>query len=160
MKRLFYSAVLPCLALASAAQAQAPATAPILMVRSAKAIERQAAINAIQTQLKAFGRDDYQTAIQYQSAGLRKNFPTADSFRTMMVRLYPEFAHYKKVVFGPARCDVFGRHLQIVASVTGQDSVTVPAVYLMVREGKTYHIEGVAARTKMPADTNAPASDV
>jgi hypothetical protein len=156
MKRLLVPSVaLSIITLAHAALAQAPATG-----RAAKTVERQAAINSIQAQLKAFGRDDYKTAILYQSTGLKKNFLTPDAFRTMMLRTYPEFAHYKRVVFGPARCDLTGAHLQILASVTGQDGVTVPSVYLMVREGKTYRVEGVAGGAQTPPDIAAPANDV
>jgi len=61
----------------------------------------------------------------------------------MMVRTYPEFAH-----------------LEVFASVTGQDGITVRAIYLMVREGKMYHVEGVAGGAQFPADINAPAKDV
>ena len=140
MSRLLTSMlVLPLAALAAASVAQTPTLA-----RPAKAAERTAAISAIQAQLKAFGRDDYKTAIGYQSSGLKKNFASPDQFRAMMTRVYPEFAHSKRVVFGPAQADAAGAHLAIPTAVTGTDGVTVHAVYLMVREGKSYKVEGVA----------------
>lgn len=140
-------------------RAQDPDAAPM---RAAKAAERLAAINSISAQLKAFRKDDYKTAVTYQSAGLRHNFPSTDAFRTMMVRTYPEFAHSKSVQFGSAKSDAAGAHLAIQASVTGQDGVTVRAVYLMVREGKTYRVEGVAGGAQAPpgGGVNAPANDV
>jgi len=133
-----------------------------ITLRPAKAAERQAAIMSIQTQLKAFARDDYKTAITYQSAGLRKNFTSSDAFRTMMVRVYPEFAHFKSVQFGPAKSDPSGAHLAIGVAVTGQDGVTVRAFYLLVRENKIYRIEGVQGGAQVPADTgmNTPGRDV
>ena len=137
---------------------QDPDAAP---TRAAKAAERTAAINSIQAQLKAFRKDDYKTAVGYQSAGLRHNFPSTEAFRAMMVRTYPEFAHSKSVTFGTAKCDAAGLHLAIQASVTGQDGVTVKAVYLMVREGKAYHVEGVAGGAQEPGGgLNAPTNDV
>ena len=158
MKRLLVPiAALSLLAFTSVARTQVPKP---VQIRPAKTAERLAAINSIQAQLKAFGRDDYKAALLYQSNGLKKNFASPDAFRTMMLRTYPEFAHYKKVVFGPARCDLPGTHLRILATVTGQDGVTVPSVYLMVREGKTYRVEGVAGGAQMPADLDAPAKDV
>lgn len=158
MKR---SLILPLVAalVIAAAITQAQNILPAKM-RSAKAAERQAAVNSIQTQLKAFGRDDYKTAITYQSAGLKKNFSSVDAFRTMMVRVYPEFAHYKTVVFGPAQCDPAGAHLAIPVSVIGQDGVTVKALYLMVREGKIYRVEGVLSQTQPPPDLTGPSTDV
>lgn len=129
-------------------------------MRPAKAAERQAAITSIQAQLKAFGRGDYKTAVTYQSAGLKRNFPSTEAFREMMVRTYPEFAHYKTVTFGPAQADPAGVHLAILASVTGQDGITVKAVYLMVREGKVYRVEGVAGGAQLPLEDNGPSKDV
>lgn len=158
MKRLLvFPLAVSLLVATSFAQAQTPIT---VKMRPAKAAERQAAINSIQAQLKAFGRDDYKAAITYQSAGLKRNFLSADAFRTMMVRAYPEFAHYKSATFGPAQCDPAGLHLAIVASVTGQDGVTVKAIYFMVREGKIYRVEGVEGGAQIPADMSAPAKDV
>ena len=144
-------------ALAATAQAQAPA-----LVRPAKAVERAAAIMSIQAQLKAFGRNDYKTAITYQSSGLKKSFPSAQVFRSMILQVYPEFAHTKRVVFGPAQTDKTGVHLAIPTAVTGIDDVTVHAVYLMVREGKIYRVEGVAGGAPhLPSeDDGVPSKDV
>ena len=131
--------------------------------RPAKAAERSAAISAIQAQLKAFGRDDYKTAITYQSSGLKKNFASPLQFRAMIVQVYPEFAHSKHVVFGPAQADTTGVHLAIPTAVTGQDGITVHAVYLMVREGKVYRVDGVAGGAIAPPSDDssaAPSRDV
>lgn len=145
------------LALAAAVSAQTPA-----LVRPAKAAERTAAIGAIQAQLKAFGRGDYKAAIVYQSAGLKKNFASPDQFRAMIVQVYPEFAHSKRVVFGPAQADAAGLHLAIPTAVTGTDGITVHALYLMVREGKSYKVEGVAGgAVSPPSEVNSgPSRDV
>ncbi len=137
----------------AAVSAQAPAP-----VRPAKAAERIAAITAIQAQLKAFGRGDYKAAIVYQSSGLRKNFTSPQQFQAMITQVYPEFAHSKRAVFGPAQANPTGSHLVIPAAVTGLDGITVHAVYLMVREGKSYKVEGVAGGAT-PAPSN-PGSDV
>jgi len=148
---------LAALAPLPAVQAQAPAAS---RARPAKASERLAAIGSIQAQLKAFGRDDYRAAIIYQSAGMKSTFPSVGAFRAMMLRAYPEFAHYKSVTFGSAQCDAPGVHLAIPATVTGKDGVTVRAVYLMVREGKVYRVEGVAGGAQSLPDNGGPSKDV
>ena len=144
-------------AVAATAFAQAPN-----LVRPAKAAERAAALNAIQAQLKAFGRGDYKTAITYQSSGLKKSFQSPGQFRAMIMQAYPEFAHSKRVVFGPAEADAAGAHLAVPAAVTGQDGVTVRAVYLMVREGKAYRVDGVVGGSVAPPaeDNSLPSRDV
>ena len=150
---------LTALTIVLSAHAQDPGTAPM---RPAKAAERAAAINSIQIQLKAFRKGDYKTAVTYQSAGLRHMFASTDAFRAMMLRMYPQFAHFKSVQFSVASCDSSGAHLAIPAAITGQDGVTIHAVYLMVREGKVYHVEGVAGGAQAPVDNAAdvPSRDV
>ena len=81
----------------------------------------------------------------------------------MIVQVYPEFAHSKRVVFGPAQADAAGAHLAVPAAVTGQDGITVHAVYLMVREGKVYRVDGVAGGAITPPSDDidtAPSRDV
>jgi hypothetical protein len=105
--------------------------------------ERKSAVDAIEAQLKAFKADDYKKAETYQSAGLRQNFRSTDEFREMMKKGYPQFANYKSVRFGDARCNAKGDQLQVRVTVTGQDGVTVRAVYLMVREEGQYRVGSV-----------------
>jgi len=154
---LAFVSALGIFALTAAASAQAPG-----LVRAAKPAERTAAISAIQAQLRAFGRGDYKAAIVYQSSGLKRNFASPEQFRAMILRVYPEFAHSKRVVFGPAQSDTGGAHLAIPTAVTGIDGIIVHAVYLMVREGKSYKVEGVAggATTPPSAIDSGPGRDV
>lgn len=159
MSRLLTSIfALSATVLTVAASAQAHAN-----VRPAKAAERTAAISAIQAQLKAFGRGDYKAAIVYQSSGLKKNFASPEQFQAMIKQVYPEFAHSKRAVFGPAQTDASGSHLAIPIAVTGTDGITVRAVYLMVREGKQYKVEGVAGGAISPPSaigSDVPSRDV
>lgn len=158
MSRLLTSLAVSSIFAAAPAFAQTPD-----LSRPAKAAERTAAISAIQAQLKAFGRGDYKTAITYQSSGLKKNFASPLQFRAMIVQVYPEFAHSKRVAFGPAQADATGAHVAIPTAVTGLDGITVHAVYLMVREGKVYRVDGVAGGAILPPSGDsapAPGRDV
>lgn len=158
MSRLLTSIAVSSIFIAAAASAQTPN-----FVRPAKAAEKTAAVSAIQAQLKAFGRNDYKTAITYQSSGLKKNFASPLQFRAMIVQVYPEFAHSKHVAFGPAQADATGAYLAIPTAVTGQDGITVHAIYLMVREGKVYRVDGVAGGAINPPSDDigsAPGRDV
>ncbi len=132
------------------------AQAPAVKVRAAKAAERASAIASIQGQLKAFDRNDYKTAITFQSAGLRRNFASPGEFQAMITQAYPQFAHSKSITFGPARCDPAGLHLTLPATVTGKDGVTVHALYLLVREGKAYRVEGVGGGMRALPQSNTP----
>lgn len=161
MKRLSFAAILAVtatglLTIPLAAGAQAPA----VKVRAAKAAERASAIASIQGQLKAFDRNDYKTAITFQSAGLRRNFASPAAFAAMIMQAYPQFAHSKSITFGPAQCDPAGLHLALPATVIGKDGVTVHALYLLVREGKTYHVEGVGGGMRTLPESDTPDSAV
>ena len=157
MNRLLLPVTFSALVAASAAFAQDPLPA---RMHPAKTADRAAAISSIQAQLKAFGRDDYKTAVTYQSAGLKGNFPSTEAFRSMMVQTYPEFAHSKAVTFGPAQSDALGTHLVILTTITGQDGVKVRAIYMMVREGKIYRVEGVADSRSRLLENTGPSKDV
>lgn len=121
-------------------------------LRDPTAAERKAAEKAIEDQLKAFKADDYKKAEQYQSAGLRENFESPEQFRRMMKAAYPQFANYKSVKFGQARCDDKAEMVMIEATVTGQDGVVVRAVYMMVKEEGEYRVGGVNTPTTRRAD--------
>lgn len=141
------------------AQSGAPQDTPQLTMVPASAAVRKAASASIKAQLNAFAKDDYSKAVQYQSAGLKRNFPSVGAFRQMMTTTYPEFAHYKSVQFGDARADSKGLHVMMPVTLTGQDGVTLKALYLLVKEGKTYKVEGVAGGARAPLP-NDPSSSV
>ena len=161
MKRLPFAALftLSAAGLLAAALA-AGAQGAVLKTRAAKPAERASAIASIQGQLKAFNKNDYKTAVTYQSAGLRRNFSSPAAFRTLITQAYPQFAHSKSVTFGPAQCDATGSHLSLPATVIGKDGVTVRAMYLLVREGKAYHVEGVTGGMRVLPDSDTPDTPV
>lgn len=120
-------------------------------MRPAKAAERQAVAAAITAQLKAFQKGDFQKAAQYQSVNLKRNFPSIAAFRQMMKAGYPEFTNYKSVQFGDARADTSGRHVLMPVTLTGKDGITLHALYVMVKEGKVYRVDGVAGGVRPPS---------
>lgn len=126
-------------------------------MRPAKAAERQGVAASITAQLKAFQKDDFQKAAQYQSANLKRNFPSVPAFRQMMKAGYPQFTNYKSVQFGDARADASGQHVLMPVTLVGRDGVTLRALYLMVKEGKMYHVDGVVGGAKPPSPVSVDA---
>ncbi|HEY3330971.1 MAG TPA: DUF4864 domain-containing protein [Capsulimonadaceae bacterium] len=117
-----------------------PAPAPL---KAATEAQKKAAQKSITAQLDAFRQDDYYKARFYQGAGLQGHFRDADSFRTMMIHSYPQFAHYKSVKYGSARTDSDGEHVMIEADVTGKDGIVQHAIYSMHLENGVYRVESV-----------------
>lgn len=109
--------------------------------RPATPQERRAALSSVRGQLLAFRADDYVRANAYQANARR--MASADDLRSMITRMYPEYAHSKSVTFGAAQADPTGRHVDVAVAVTGQNDVRSRALYLMVREGTAYRVGGV-----------------
>lgn len=114
--------------------------------------ERKAVTGAIEAQLKAFKADDYAAAMKYQSAALREQVDSAEDFRRMIKNSYPQFAKYKSITYGNATCDPKAERVAIQVTVTGEDKITVKAIYLMVKEKDGYKVDGVEGGIKPRLD--------
>lgn len=114
--------------------------------------ELKAVKSAIEAQLKAFKADDYATALKYQSSNLKENFDSLDDFRRMMKQSYPQFARYRSISYGTATCDAQAERVAIQVTVTGEDKITVKAVYLMLKEADGYKVDGVMGGLKPKFD--------
>lgn len=116
---------------------------PVIGERSATAGERHQAITSIKSQLAAFARDDFAEAEKYQSAQLRKSFPSTQAFASMMRRGYPNFLRARQVVYGKARCERAGNRLTISVTLTDTHGTKAQAVYTMFKEAGIYRVQGV-----------------
>lgn len=118
---------------------------PVPKHRAATQVERQGVATAIRAQLEAFKKEDYKSAMIYQSKELRKNFGSLEEFRAMMRRNYPQFTRYKKVQFGKSLAVGEGKdiHFIVPVSLTGKDGIKVQATYMMVKEGGQYRVASV-----------------
>lgn len=110
--------------------------------------ERKAAVATIEGQLKAFKKDDYEAALKFQSSELKGNFANAEAFRRAIKQGYPQFANYKRISFGEARADRTGDRIAMSVILTGEDNVTVRAVYLLLREKGEYRVDAVLGGTR------------
>ena len=122
------------------AQDAAPASGDI---HPAKAADRRAAIASIQAQLKAFQKNDFVGAVRYQSSDLQAHFGSVATFQHMMETNYPAFLHFRSAAYGPAGTPDRGLNIVIPVTLLEGGGVKVQAIYFMVREGKTYKVNGV-----------------
>jgi len=109
----------------------------------ASATTKSAAEKSIIGQLDAFNHNDYVLATTYQAASLRGNFRTPEDFKRMIQRGYPQFAHYKTVLFGHATASAAGGMVAVPVILTGQDGVNVSATYYMHRQNGDFKVSGV-----------------
>lgn len=136
------------------------AMAPPLKWRAASTAERSAAIAPIRAQIEAFRADDYQRAMKYQSADMRRQFSSVTDFRQMMRSSYPQFTAPRRYTFGNARATSNAEVVAIPITLQGADGVTVRAEYLMTREKSGYRVASVAGggtqRRKAPQQPEQP----
>jgi hypothetical protein len=116
--------------------------------KAATAQQRKEAIASIRAQLNAFKRGDWKRAITYQSAGLKRNFPSNAAFQQMMETQYPAFLGFQSVQFGSAL--VLGKSIQVPVKLLNADGSVVSATYLMTKEGGIYRVEGVSGGVAAP----------
>ena len=136
------------------ALAQDAATGPS---RAASMADRKAAIAVIGAQLKALQKGNYPQVLQYQSSGLRHHFGSVAAFRRMMETHYPAFLTFQSVAYGPASTPDGGRHLAIPVTLRKGNGVKLPALYILVREGTGYKVDGVeGAMAPPPGATGGP----
>jgi hypothetical protein len=64
-----------------------------------------AAQGVISAQEQAFGRDDAATAYSYAAPAIRKQFPGADTFMSMVRDAYTPVYRHKSFEFGPAQVE-------------------------------------------------------
>ena len=141
----------------AAAPVQAQA-APEPNWKEAPAKEKEAAQKIIVAQLDAFKADDWDKAVTYQSAGLRRSFASTKQFEEVIKKTYPQFASYKEVKFGKARID--GPMLQIQVQLTGKDGTQIAALYSMIKEPidpkkpkvTAYRVSGVTGGSEQLSD--------
>ncbi len=110
---------------------------------------REAVLASVRGQLTAFRADDYARAFQYQSLGLRHNFAGPSGFRAQITGGYPEFAHSRRVQFGPVVADRTQQRAAVVVTVAGQNGYQAQGLFLMVREDKIYHVGGVVGGRRL-----------
>ena len=112
-------------------------------MRPAKPADRTAALASIRSQLNAFQKSDFPTAVRYQSSELQAHFGSVAAFQHMMQTHYPAFLTFKSFSFGPVETADTGQHLLVPVTLVEGNGIKLPALYLMVREGKTYKVDGV-----------------
>lgn len=126
----------------AAPQARPPmGNRPAIVSKPATKTERTAAQKTISSQLQAFAASNWKEAVKFQSAGLRDNFPSPESFGQMIEQTYPAFVRPKKVTYGNA-LSVNGS-IQFEVTLQGQDNSQTRALYMLTKEKGNYRIQSV-----------------
>jgi hypothetical protein len=119
--------------------------AGILLTQTAAPPEMtRAAGDSVMRQLEAFRSGDYRLAYTFASSAIRQQFDQA-SFERMVMGGYPEIARSASAVVTDSQLNDDGS-LLLRLTIRGLDGNAVDAVYQMVLEGSSWHINGVVTR--------------
>ncbi len=111
--------------------------------RAAAGPTRAAVTAVIGDQLAAIRAGDADRAWSYQSRGLRRNFRSAQAFRSSIADHYPEFGHSRSVSYGPVWANPSETRAGVAVTVRGQNGRSAPAYYLLVKEDGGYKVASV-----------------
>ena len=123
--------------------------------------ERSAAVVVITSQLQAFKKGDFKTALSLQTAQLRAGFTSPDAFAAMMKANYPDYMSYQSVHFGRGRVPPSGKGISIRVVLTTRNGNEVQSVYHLSPENKKLRIAGVSGGQRdMQQMPQAPAPPI
>jgi hypothetical protein len=109
--------------------------------KPASAAQRADAIKTIGGQLHAFDIGDWDSAVAFQSQGLRSNFSSPAQFGQMIQRAYPAFVRARHVDFGNALAS--GPVLEMDVQLTTRDGQKVRTQYMLFKEEGHYRVASV-----------------
>lgn len=138
------------------AQAFPPVPFPNGPSSAARMAASRAAMTAVAGQLDALRRGDFAAAARYQSKDLRNRIGSVAAFQHMMQKDYPEFLHSRSFIITMSGSPDFGNHIAVPVLIQTTHGKQIHALYIMVREGNKYKVEGVMGGAPFPSPSTPP----
>jgi hypothetical protein len=103
----------------------------------------------VDRQLGELRGGDYSKAYEYASRGIQQRY-SVEQFAAMVQADYPGMMRISRAEYGLVQTS--GRHATMKVYLIGQDGGVVPCVYMMVREGESWRIDGARLLEPWPLD--------
>jgi hypothetical protein len=103
----------------------------------------------VERQLVDFRGGDFSRAYENASRGIQARY-SVEQFAAMVQSQYPGLTRVSRAEYGEVQ--THGRHATMQVYLIGQDGETMPCVYMLVREGDLWRIDG--ARLMQPWPPN------
>jgi hypothetical protein len=103
----------------------------------------------VERQLGDFRGGDFSAAYQNASREIQARF-SVDQFATMVQTEYPDLTHVSMTEYGTV--EARGDHATLQVYLIGPDDQVMPCVYMMVREGDSWRIDGARLQHPWPPD--------
>ena len=101
----------------------------------------------VERQLVELRGGDYSRAYEYESRGIQRRY-SVEQFAAMVQTTYPGMTQVSRAEYGPAQTN--GRHATVEVYLIGPEGEVMPCVYMMVREGDAWRIEGARVMEPWP----------
>ena len=102
----------------------------------------------VDRQLVELRGGDYSRAYEYASREMQRRY-SVEQFAAMVQADYPGIARVSRAQYGPAQTN--GRHATVQVYLIGRDGEVMPCVYMLVREGELWRIDGARLMQPWPA---------
>lgn len=99
----------------------------------------------VERQLGDFRGGDFSRAYEYASQEIQRRY-SVEQFAAMVQADYPGMTQVCRAQYGPVR--THGWHATMQVYLIGRDGEVMPCVYMLVREGESWRIDG--ARLMQP----------
>ncbi len=103
----------------------------------------------VDRQLGDFRGGDFTRAYEYASQEIQERY-SVDQFAAMVQADYPGMTQVSQVQYGLVQ--TMGRHATMQVYLIGPDGIVMPCVYIMVREGESWRIDGARLMPAWPPD--------
>lgn len=90
---------------------------------------------------------DFSRAYEYASSGIQQRY-NVEQFAAMVQANYPGMTQVSRAEYGLVQTN--GRHATMQVYLIGRDGIVMPCVYLLVREGEAWRIDGACLMQPWP----------
>ena len=104
--------------------------------------------SVVNNQLQGLSEADFPRAYEYASSGIQQRF-NLEQFSRMVREDYPGLMQVSHAEYGAV--ERHGPRATMQVYLIGQDGQVMPCLYLMVREGETWRIDGARLMHPWPA---------
>jgi len=105
----------------------------------------------VERQLGNFRGGDFSKAYEDASQAIQARY-SVDQFAAMVQNDYPGLTQVSRAQYGVVQ--THGRHATMQVYLIGEDGITIPCVYMMVREGDSWRVDGARLMHPWPPDVH------
>jgi hypothetical protein len=120
-----------------------------LQARSDENVKPAELYAVVERQLGDLRGGEISRAYEYASRDFQQHY-NVEQYAAMLQANYPDMTRVTRAQYGQVQTN--GRHATLRVYLIGQDGEVMPCVYMMVREGESWRIDGTRLMQPWPAN--------